>query len=271
MVCDFCGKPIFGRYIQFNKRNYHEHCYKNHILIRCSYCNNEITGDYLVDYWGSVFCKKHQNEFPACVFCGRLVPSRQNIHSIQGVRCSVCSRTAIERADQARPIFAKLVQWFHHEGLACNNTQLQIELTDRSQLTDLRGGAFNNHTLGLTLERVSVADGTRQRVDKMLILSGMPATLFEGVASHELGHVWLATQVKAQLPAWAEEGFCELIAYRRYLTINTKESLFYCSQIVNNPDPVYGDGFRRVYALEQQLGFAQLIAQLRQTRRIPGC
>jgi hypothetical protein len=147
--------------------------------------------------------------------------------------------------------------------------KLQIELTEWNVLPHLSGRVMNGHALGLTLQRVSVKGGTRQGVDKVAILRGMPQVLFEGVASHELGHVWLAVQVKSLLPMWAEEGFCELLAYRRYQAIGTKESMHYARQTANNPDPIYGEGFRRVIAVAQSLGFPQLVAQLQKTRRMP--
>lgn len=269
MICEVCKQSIVGMYIHFGNKKYHQHCYDIHIVPRCIYCGTRLTSQYLVDQWGGAFCAEHQKTYLSCSFCGRLVPPKQVIHAQQPIRCTDCSRTAIERVDQAHPIFTRLVQWFHHEGLSCNQLQLQIELTDRAQLNNLEGGAFNNHTLGLTIQRVSAKGGTRQGVDKVAVLRGMPSVLFEGVASHELGHVWLAIQVKAPLPSWAEEGFCELIAYRRYTVLNSRESLYYAKQTATNPDPIYGEGFRRVHTIERSIGFAPLILHLRQTGRMP--
>ena len=101
------------------------------------------------------------------------------------------------------------------------------------------------------------------------MLQGLPAPLFQGVVVHELGHVWLVVHDIKGLPPWAEEGFCELLAYRYYSGLNTPEGRFYAAGIENNPSPVYGEGFRRVRAMADRVGFSRLVESLQTTKRLP--
>ena len=98
------------------------------------------------------------------------------------------------------------------------------------------------------------------------ILHGLPKTLFEGVAMHELGHVWLIAHGVQGLPAWGEEGFCELLAYRYFQHLNTPVARYHVSSIEKNPDSIYGDGFRRVHALAEKYSFPRLLTILNTTK-----
>ena len=109
----------------------------------------------------------------------------------------------------------------------------------------------------------------RTEVSGVAILQGLPATLFQGVTMHELGHVWLIAHGIQGLPPWGEEGFCELLAYRYYQHLNTPESRYHVSSTEKNHDPVYGDGFRRVRTLADRHGFPRLLAALNTTKQLP--
>src|SRR5205814_2383340 len=87
---------------------YHAACYQRQIAPRCAWCGKPLTGPYLEDYWGTRFCREHQGEYPTCRFCGRLVPPHHQGRSAgeaEGVRCPPCRAAAIDRIEQARPLF----------------------------------------------------------------------------------------------------------------------------------------------------------------------
>jgi hypothetical protein len=106
-------------------------------------------------------------------------------------------------------------------------------------------------------------------VDGIAILRGLPAALFRGVCTHELGHAWLTLQGIRSLPGWAEEGFCELLSYRFYQQLNTEESRYHIAAIEESRDPMYGDGFRRVRAIADRMGFQKFVETLKTTKRLP--
>ena len=303
-VCKQCGKPIRGSYLNalgatwhpehfvcaachqpidvssfnvYEGNPYHPKCYVERVLPRCVYCNAPLQGEYLVDAWGAKFCKRHQQEYPACNFCGRLIPpSQQERGNSDSVRCPICRARAIETSIQAAPIFSQVKQWMSSQGFVYNNLHLTLELVDRNRLAVYMHGRVqpqtgDPHMLGVTRSTTHTLNGreVRTEVDGVAVLQGLPTPLFQGVVVHELGHVWLVVHDIKGLPLWAEEGFCELLAYRYYSGLNTPESSFHAASIENNPSPVYGEGFRRVRAMADHVGFSRLVETLQSTKRLP--
>jgi Protein DA1 len=233
--------------------------------------------EYLVDHWGTMFCKEHQGRYPICAYCGRLVPPQQQEQSVESgdsIRCPICRASAIETINQARPIFSRLIQWVSSQGLVYNNLHLSLELVDRQKLGRLlmgRVGTAGIHSQGVTLSTTHTLNGkvTRTEVNGVAVLEGMPALSFQGVTVHELSHVWLIVHGIKALPLWAEEGFCELLAHRYYAQLNTEEGRYHAQGIEKNPDSVYGVGFRHVRAIADRMGFQRFVDTLQKTKKIP--
>ena len=233
--------------------------------------------EYLVDHWGTMYCKEHLGKYPTCAYCGRLVPPQQQEQSVESgdnIRCPICRASAIETIDRARPIFSHLIQWVNNQGLLYNNLHLSLELVDRQKLGRLITGCPGTagvHSQGVTLSTTHTLNGkvTRTEVNGVAVLEGMPALSFQGVTVHELGHVWLIVHDVKNLPLWAEEGFCELLTHRYYTQLNTAESRYHAQGIEKNPDSVYGVGFLRVRAIAEPIGFKRFIATIQKTKKLP--
>lgn len=272
--CAACGKPLAGRYLQADGKSYHNDCYRNFVVPRCVYCNEPLMEAYGVDFWGAKFCKKHRKEYPACEFCGRLIPPAQQERrgaNLQSTRCPVCRSRAIETSEQARTAFAGVKRWVGSEGLSFNNFPISLQLCNRDYLAKHGGVIGQPHMLGITLSTIHTLNGreTHTDVDGVAVLTGLPTPLFDGVVTHELGHVWLIAHGIKGLPQWAEEGFCELLAYRYYTQLNTPESRYHFEGMEKNPDPIYGEGFRRVRAIAVRVGFSNLLTTLQTSGRLP--
>ncbi|MGZ3630452.1 MAG: protein DA1 [Ktedonobacteraceae bacterium] len=276
-LCAACHKPILDS--SFNMHEgmpYHPECYRQQVAPRCAYCGRPLMGEYLIDHWGTMFCKEHQGRYPTCAYCGRLVPPQQQEQSVasgESIRCPICRASAIETIDQARPLFSRLIQWVNSQGLVYSNLHLSLELVDRQKLGRLitgRPGTAGIHSQGVTLSTTHTLNGkvTNTEVNGIAVLEGMPALTFQGVTVHELGHVWLVVHDVKDLPLWAEEGFCELLAHRYYTQLNTEESRYHAQGIEKNPDSVYGAGFRRVRAIADNMGFQRFIETLQKTKKL---
>lgn len=250
---------------------YHVECYSQQIAPRCAYCGKPLIGEYLVDQWGTRYCKEHQGQYPACEFCGRLVLPSEQERGAENIRCSICRSSAIESIEVAKPIFARLKQWIGSQGLRYNNLPISLELCGRARLAEYLHGHPETHSLGATMSTTYTLDGhvVRTEVGGVAVLRGLPSVLFEGVTIHELGHVWLVVHGVRGLPSWAEEGFCELLSYRYYRQMNTQESRYHAESIERNPDPIYGEGFRRVRAHADRVGWMRFIETLQTTKRLP--
>jgi len=272
--CADCGQPISGAYTLFNGQPYHSTCYLEHVVPRCTYCQKPLTGSYLIDGWGNSYCSEHEKQYPACSFCGRLIAPRQQTpgwNSYDSQRCPVCRSTAIESVEQAQPSFQQCKQWISQQGFRFNQLPLRLELHDTSWLAALWPDQSVPHPRGVTLTTITRGGNgyMQSKVEGVAVLQGMPAALFCGVVVHELGHVWLAVHQVTELPHWAEEGFCELLAWRYYNHLDTPEARYYAKSMQESQDPIYGEGFRRVSLLSQRMGFARLVETLGTTKKLP--
>lgn len=274
-VCAGCGRRISETSFQLHDgAPYHAQCYRDLIAPRCAYCNKPLVGEYLIDSWGTKFCKEHKGKYPECSFCGRLVPPQQlepDVKRNESIRCPICRASAIDSIAQAQPIFTRLKSWVNRQGLMYNNLPISLELCDRSKLSQYLRGSTEIHSLGVTRRTTYIQNGQEigTEISGIAVLQGLPATLFQGVTIHELGHVWLTVHGIKDLPLWAEEGFCELLSYRFYSEMNTAEGRFHAGSIERSSHPVYGEGFRRVRAIADAVGFQRLLEVLRTTKRLP--
>lgn len=271
-TCAVCGLPIGGTsFHQHQGAAYHIDCYNRTLAPRCAYCGKPLVNEYLVDHWGTKFCKEHGQQYPHCAYCGRLVPPHEQEANAESIRCATCRSTAIETAAEAKPIFRRLIQWVSGQGLRYNNLPLSLELCSRAKLASYLGERGQNHSLGATMGTTYTQDGhsIRTEVTGVAVLLGLPSTLFEGTTIHELGHVWLIVQDVQNLPIWAEEGFCELLSHRYFTESNTPENTYHATNIERNSDPIYGEGFQRIRAIVDRVSFQRFIETLQTTKRLP--
>lgn len=274
-VCAGCGQPIDNAaFIPHQDKAYHEACYAQRIAPRCAYCGKALMSEYVVDYWGTQFCKEHEHVYPHCAYCGRLVsPQQQEQTPEEGIiRCPICRSTAIETAEEARPRFAAVKQWVSSQGLVYNNLPLSLELSSRAHLLTLLSAHHLTHAYGATLSASYTQNGQMlyTEVRGVAVLRGLPAALFQGVTVHELGHVWLIVHNISNLPTWTIEGFCELLAYRWHTSSTTPEDRYHALAIERRQDPIYGDGFRHLRAISERVGFPTLLHTLQTSKRLPG-
>ncbi|QLQ06572.1 MAG: protein DA1 [Anaerolineae bacterium] len=184
--------------------------------------------------------------------------------------CPICRASAIDHLAQAKPIFGGLIEWINRQGLLFNNLQLRIELRNRKQLAEFLREPGDTQCLGATLHTTHTLNGraTRTEVNGVAILRGLPATLFQAVTIHELGHAWLAVHGIMKLSRQEEEGFCEFVAHRYLTHTATKESLYHASGIARNPDTIYGEGYRLVSKIVATTGFSGVLRKLQTDGRL---
>lgn len=274
-VCSGCARPIRDQsYSEVNGQPFHAACVRLRRGPRCGYCSAPLTGTFLVDYWGTQFCMAHKGQCPLCRFCSRIIPAvqagRPGPAASEPV-CNTCTQAAVTSIQHAQSLFVQDVDWLKWLGLDYLHLPLHVELCGPERMAHLMGGPGNLDTLGVTFKRMMMRNSVMSRVDVngVALLSGLPSTLFHGVAVHELGHVWLGVQQVIGLPIWAEEGFCNALAYRRYREIGTPESTYQARALERSTDRVYGEGFRRVQVLVDKRGLHQVVTTLASSKRLP--
>ncbi len=280
----------------YQEEAYHFTCYENNLAPHCTICNRALTGKHQTNYWGDHFCSDHVKELAACSYCGRLVPQatkRIRRRTVEDISCDTCAATAIETVEQAQLQIPPLVDWLETQGVHFRQKSFRFEVLDRADFNAREGG--RRDPLGLTTSTRYLRNKRvdHVRLESVAILRGLPHTLFAGVCVHELGHVWLVQHNIINLPIVDEEGFCELLAYRHYTAapapasegeasgtlagagavvendVDRKAAHFYAHNIAENRSSVYGDGFRKLYQLEERVGLAQIIKALLRKKKLP--
>ena len=241
---------------------------------RCAVCGKILAGQVVIDLWGNTFCSQHLNEYPQCKACQRLISERTTGNGVRypdgRTVCNLCRQTAIDTKEQAKPVVEEVAKFLSKLGLRFRGLELKIEVgdglqfqqilfADRSSLTGLGQGQI----LGFIQKVTTFEDGaTIRKVERVSLLQGLPGELLGGIAAHELGHAWIYLAKVDGLPTWQEEGFCNFLGYLYYKNNPVKYAEFWAKMIEVDPDPVYGDGFRKVREIFKKHGFEKTINRL---------
>ncbi|MEI9851213.1 MAG: protein DA1 [Sphingomonas sp.] len=255
--CRLCSRHIDGTFIDMDGTPAHRECYLEHRAPRCVPCKRPIEDSYVVDLWGQNSCARCQAS-GTCDYCGgglRALPWER-----RGV-CPTCAGLAVRDAATARRLYAEVVAWAEGKRFFENFAQPPMRLCSREQISrdfpDMLGA------MGIAQKSMwETPTGMSVKAEQVVIREGLPAPLFQMVAAHELGHVWIAAHGVTLISAQEEEGFCEVLSY-----LWTADHCRFgrdgiLRQIAESTDPVYGDGFRMMKAIEQRIGLIGMMQSL---------
>lgn len=176
-------------------------------------------------------------------------------------RCARCSKWAVDHQEDVGAVVRMVRPLLHSYGLRLPN-QVRVELVE---VGELRAGA------GELLHGATVVEqgwlGGRSRVRGIKVVAGLPATQFGQVVAHEMGHGWLSLCPGRRSPA-AEEGICELVGSWWLHHRGGRLAAHYLDQLMQNPDPVYGDGYRSAYRRAGDLTPAEVVRRMEATGRL---
>jgi hypothetical protein len=252
------------------------------IKTHCVVCGAVLVGRVALDGWDNYFCARHENEYPSCSACNRLVCGPLSggdgvQYSDFRISCNICRKTAIDTLEQAKPAFQEVARFFTNLGLIFKGLNLRIHLGNSIEYNKLQFGDKTSLTgpgkgqiMGL-INKVMIHEGTERRrvVDGISILHGLPRSLFVGIAAHELGHAWLYLAKVDGLPDWMEEGYCNLLTYLYYKNIPVPEGPNWINMLEKDPSPIYGEGFRKVRDAFRKRGFQESMRYLYENKELP--
>jgi hypothetical protein len=105
--------------------------------------------------------------------------------------------------------------------------------------------------------------GSTVQVQSVEIADGLPYLLFGRVLGHEIGHGFLAGCPTGSRTLAVDEGLCELISFW-WLSAQSGDVARHLERtITENPDPVYGAGFRQSLAMTRGHAITQVVGRLR--------
>lgn len=258
-VCEVCQRPISGTYSEQRGKVYHNDCFIDHVALKCSLCKDVLRGEYLQDYWGNSYCKRHDGEAPMCDSCGRFVSEKL---TGGGTRyddgrfiCNICKPESITDIDEILEIVFEVAGHMKTFGMEVDYNGIQIHLIGRDKMMTL-SGHHSNGLRGFTDYREDwrVFGKSQNRKMHIYLLYGMPRMEIINTVAHEMAHVWQFNRGRFRNERAWSEGSCNYAAYLVLGKYPGRESSFFRTSLTRDIDPVYGDGFRRVKTLAESEG-----------------
>src|SRR5208337_2692671 len=190
----------------------------------CAICGRPIVGDTIYLVTDKVTGEKKEVcadciKLPSCYICG--LPVKDGVRLPDGRHlCARDAKTAVLNADDARQICAQvkddLDRLFSRFTVFPDNVDVSvIDRIDVDSMYNSAGNDFESPNL-LGCIRPETADQVTRY--KMRLMTGLPLAELKATCAHEYGHAWVGENVPkerhARMGRDAEEGFCELVAYR---------------------------------------------------------
>ena len=167
--------------------------------------------------------------------------------------CPRCHQTAIYDPVQAQALFEQTASVVSdHLGLGLT-VGTGFTLVDQRHLQRMAAEADANpvdnphEVIGLFARR------GRERI--MYILYGLPRTLFIQTVAHEWGHAWHRENCPLLNDPTTCEGFAEWVAYKALRELGAAKQ----AAAMTKRDGLYGEGLRKMLALERQRQFAGVL------------
>jgi hypothetical protein len=106
-------------------------------------------------------------------------------------------------------------------------------------------------------------------VINLLVLQDLPLPKFGTTVAHETMHSYMTQHGFGQVPALVAEGICQLLAYAWVIRQDGILAAAESRLIEENPDPVYGDGFRQARDAVRRVGVRRTLTVVKQQHRFP--
>ncbi len=276
LKCHICLKAITGEYIVQDGKKYHKECYDKYAALKCSICNQTITGSYKTDYYGNVFHTEHETHYSKCSNCGRMIAQgivRDSYKLPDGrIMCGFCSKDASKTPSYSE-ILKRVMKILEKEGFKLDLENVKIFAVDKNKLKSEAKDSWNENLKGFchtikTTEKGFFSKSVKIS-HKIYILNSLPEIDASQILAHELMHAWIQQNAgKIEHDRKFEEGSCNYLAYLYLKSIRGKESEIRIKKLNDDPDPIYGEGFRLVYEKMRGKGLDHLLALLRNYRKI---
>ncbi len=272
--CGHCSKPVSEERITLDSVDYHSQCYNDNIATRCFVCTEVISGMYYTDGFGNPVCSEHRESVSKCNSCGRFLGSSSGPSTGQRfpdgrLSCLTCLNSAVMDLEQARPIVDSIIALFGDFDIHIKG-KIKLKLVSQGVLSESADG-FLEDRLGVTLyQKETLFYGVFSRKNfRVHILYGLPRMHFKAIVAHELMHVWLYKNGPDDHEQRLCEGSCEYASYLALMSYGTKEARALVDHMLTNPDPIYGEGFRRVMNFVNRSGIANWLEYMKENSSPP--
>lgn len=267
--CSYCKKPCLRGAYSFIKKHYCSKACVNAVS-KCASCNTPSPQQIRIivnpDGKKKIFCPACANK-PKCYYCA--FPNKTSRLSDGRHICRDCKKTAVSSPEEIRRKVKNIRSHLHRMFGFEPNHHMEIQILDLPALEKACQGIYqmeNGNRIALMRFEYVINTKTDRRGRKiksmgrtkcrMFILKDTPLALLEDAIAHELTHDFLRHNTGQYTDLSIEEGFAEAIAAeynksvkRSYVNIRKQ----------NTPDPVYGDGYRKMSAMLKKQGFRRTL------------
>ncbi|NIO28577.1 MAG: protein DA1 [Candidatus Latescibacteria bacterium] len=267
-TCEYCTEPIEESYVVYKGKNYHRACFEKHVAIRCSVCNEIIKGEYFLDHWGNAYHKHHEEKIIRCDFCNRFIVG----NLIKGMvrypdgrhLCGKCSVSAVTELEIASSLMFDVAKQLGKFGLHVDPREIELHLVGQDKLRELSSDRSGD-TTGFTDYAINknLFGHVKYQSIKVYVLYGMPKVQMISTLAHELTHVWQFINGQLKQEQALSEGSCNFASYLVLRKIGGREGEFIIENMLNDKDPIYGEGFRRVKRYAEKNGLASWLKLLK--------
>ncbi|GAB4128573.1 MAG: hypothetical protein Fur0015_02340 [Ignavibacteriales bacterium] len=275
-LCGKCGKPIEGEYVENENKFYHPECYNESFVPKCDVCGQPLSGEYFQDLYGNKYHPKHLSESERCDNCDRLISERitKGGYKLSDGRslCKLCFDDAVPSNSVYDFLLRSVIDKLRNFGVNLPNDKIKIQPVNRIGLKKSAGNEYNDRLRGYCkMENTETTFGreTKKKFNAIIyVLNKIPQDYTESIIAHELMHIWIDQNTKHRQSKMLEEGSCNFISYKIIMSGNSKNKKDILQLLLNDPDAVYGDGFRKVYEKFKSKQVVELLNYLKTNNNI---
>ncbi len=270
--CANCNKSIKGDYATKNGKYYDEKCFTNLFALKCSICNEPIDGEYLIDDRGLKFHKYHEAELRRCDNCNRLISvktTRGGVKYSDGRNiCNICKSKRLNSTSEYQRSLNQVISRLNNYGLRFNKSTIKLKTVDLDELQKISQNRHSKNIRGYTHTSIETLGSKKTFNHTIYILNGIPPKYVESTIAHELMHIWISENIEHKLSSQLEEGSCNYISYTYLKSDYSDDAKDIIKQLQNNPDRIYGEGYRKVYERFRGRDFNLFLNYLRKKKTI---
>ena len=248
MRCANCKISISGKYWSRDNKNYCPNCHEN-IRAKCSICKYNLSDKYYVIHSENV-CLTCADTHNKCSVCDSYISHITNWgfrYSDERNICGLCEKSSIEKLG-ANNHYEKVSSFLTSIGFIFQSNHLpKILLVGKEELGN-RVGYIRYNYYEKNFHNV-------YKDFEIRILCGLPEIIFLSILTHELFHMYCRLNAIEKLSNAEEEGLANLMQYlylKSLIPRDKHEELLinhYKKAMLENTDPIYGQGFRDIKIL----------------------
>lgn len=274
LVCALCGKPLSGRYITAGDKMYHDTCYTGTVAARCAICGEVLEGTYVSDSYDNAYHERHIREFDKCFICGRLICGKltgggDKIGDGRSI-CNLCYRKVVIDYGQRDRLLEKVMFFLQSIGIKLNPENISVKTVGLSELQSVSGtisapgnvrGFCQSESSGMTRNGAPIGNKTYRHT--IYVLDYLPETELEGIFAHELTHAWIFENTPGKQTLSVQEGSCNFVAWLFLRSCGEPDAPAVIKRMDEDPDPVYGNGYRSIKAKFEKKPVSEFLASLK--------